>query len=275
VTFVVSPNYRVLPQAWELSTPFRINGSTGGQLQGPSSTPGLNWSELPGDWDPTYAYDVNQAVYYNNISWVSVQPSTNVAPGTPLLDDNGNPVLDTNGNPIMAWSQLPAPPVWNPYVGYQRNDGVQYQNSAWYAVTNNGNVVPGTDPTTWQVLPRVVLGTGNVSYDTDPVVWAQTHILALCLTSPGERVMRPTYGIGLYRYVFEMNDPFIEAQMVSAIQQGISIWEPSITINTCQLVQTPDFSGEMMIEIQFSIGNSPTTYAVNFSLGGIGVEVMS
>jgi phage baseplate assembly protein W len=63
--------------------------------------------------------------------------------------------------------------------------------------------------------------------------------------------------------------------MVTAIQQGISLWEPSITINNCQLVQTPQFTGQLMIEIEFSIGNSPATYSVNFTLGGTGVEVMS
>ena len=30
-----------------------------------------------------------------------------------------------------------------------------------------------------------------------------------------------------------------------------------------------------MIEIEFSIGNAPVRYTVDFSLGGIGVEVMS
>lgn len=87
--------------------------------------------------------------------------------------------------------------------------------------------------------------------------------------------MRPAYGVGLYRYVFEMNDPFVESQMVAAIQQGISLWEPSITINTCKLVQTPDYSGQMMIEIEFSIGSAPNRYTVDFSLGGTGVEVMT
>jgi phage baseplate assembly protein W len=275
MSFVVQPNFRSLPQSWEMSTPFQINGSSGGQMQGPASTPGLNWSELPPAWDATVDYDVNQAVTYNNQCWVSIQPNTNTAPGTPLLDANGDPILDTNGNPIMPWSLLPAPPRWNPYVEYQFNDGVQYQSSAWYAVTTNINVVPGTDPTTWQLLPTVMIGTGAVAYDTDPVAWARTHILALCLTSPGERVMRPTYGVGLYRYVFEMDDPFVESQMVTAIQQGMSLWEPSITINACKLVPTPDFSGQMMIEIQFSVGNAPSRYTVNFSLGGAGVEVMS
>ena len=84
MTFFVPPNYRQVPQAWELSMPFRVDGSSSGHIQGPVSTPGLNWIELPPDWDPTVSYDLDQAVFYNHQSWVSIEPNVSTTPGEPI-----------------------------------------------------------------------------------------------------------------------------------------------------------------------------------------------
>jgi phage baseplate assembly protein W len=129
-------------------------------------------------------------------------------------------------------------------------------------------------PQTWEMAqPFRIDATGAVGFDFDPVRWAQGHILALCLTKSGERVMRPTYGVGLYNYVFEYNDPLVEAQMVQAIQNGVAMWEPTITINSCSLVPQAPFSGIFEVSIAFSVGSLPTQYTVSFTLGGQGIEV--
>jgi hypothetical protein len=114
---------------------------------------------------------------------------------------------------------------------------------------------------------------GEVGYDTDPVAWARNHIVAVLLTNPGERVMRPTYGAGILNFVWENSDPLTEQQIINDVKQSVALWEPNITLNKVQFIPQPDFSGVVMLEIAFSVGVAPTTHSVTITLGGTGVEV--
>lgn len=129
-------------------------------------------------------------------------------------------------------------------------------------------------PPVWELAqPFKVDASNSIAFDQDPVMWARNHILALLLTNPGERVMRPTYGIGIYNLVFENDNPVIEAQIVAAINASLSAYEPNITVNQCQFVPEPDYSGVMEIQIAFSVGSAPTIHSVAFTVGGTAVEV--
>jgi phage baseplate assembly protein W len=179
------------------------------------------------------------------------------------------------GTSIQGPASLPGLNWTGPWSGanqYNPWDAVIYSNSAWYALQGNSDVVPGSDGTIWSLIPPLI-GGGAVAFDTDPVTWAKNHILALCLTNPGERVMMPTYGIGLLNYVFSPNDPFTEQTLITLIQQSVSMWEGNITINSCSLVPQPQLSSIMEISIEFTVGGNPTNYTVNVSLGGTGIEV--
>ena len=70
-----------------------------------------------------------------------------------------------------------------------------------------------------------------------------------CLgTSPGERVMRPTFGAGVQNYVFEPNSPALRAQLASTVSNALSTWEPRISI----------------VNINVSVGDEPNL--VNISI---------
>jgi len=129
-------------------------------------------------------------------------------------------------------------------------------------------------PPVWEIKQPFQVGAdGAIAFNRDPVAWAQDHILALLLTSPGERVMRPTYGAGMYRRVFETDNPVIEQQIISIVQAGVATWEPNVTLNEIQFVPQLDYSGIMELQIAFSIGGAPQLHTVTISLGGTGIEV--
>jgi len=129
-------------------------------------------------------------------------------------------------------------------------------------------------PPVWEMAqPFNIDATGSVAYDIDPVTWARNHILAVLLTNPGERVMRPSYGVGIYSFVWENQDPLVEQQMITTIKQAVSVWEPNVTLHDLEFVPQPDFSGIVYLEIAFSVGAAPTIHTVTFSLGGTGVEI--
>ncbi len=55
-------------------------------------------------------------------------------------------------------------------------------------------------------------------------------ILLLLSTSPGERVMRPTYGCSLRHLVFSPNDDTTAGLAIHYVRQALDRWEPRIEI---------------------------------------------
>jgi uncharacterized protein len=131
-------------------------------------------------------------------------------------------------------------------------------------------------PPVWEMSqPFQVDATGEIAFDTDPYMWARNHILALLLTNPGERVMRPSYGIGILNFVFENDNPIIETQLTTAINQSLAVWEPNITIQQCQFLPEPDYSGVVNLSLAFSVGSSPSIFSMAFTISGTTVAVSS
>lgn len=42
----------------------------------------------------------------------------------------------------------------------------------------------------------------------------------ILLTAPGERVNRPTFGVGIYAYVFEADSPFLASRLLTALEDN-------------------------------------------------------
>lgn len=81
-------------------------------------------------------------------------------------------------------------------------------------------------------------------------------IQQLLLTTPGERVFRPTFGCGLNSMVWEnFND--VVAKGPNAIKQAIQLFEPRITLTNVS-VQSNENTGLIIFGIQFFIKNTDT-----------------
>lgn len=65
------------------------------------------------------------------------------------------------------------------------------------------------------------LGSGNhlavVAVEDD----VRCMIEQILLTAPGERVNRPTFGVGIYAYVFEPSSPLLAAQLRTALEENV------------------------------------------------------
>lgn len=133
-------------------------------------------------------------------------------------------------------------------------------------------------PPVWEVAqPFRIDATGTVGFDADPERWAINHILALLLTNPGERVMRPTYGVGIYRFVWENDDPVEEQNFITAINMGLATYEPNINVTDVEFVSQTQFTGVgngiVVLMISFTVGNSPTTHTFSVDITGNQVEI--
>lgn len=49
-------------------------------------------------------------------------------------------------------------------------------------------------------------------------------------TEPGERIMRPTFGCGLRRYLMKPNTTAIRTSIKSDVAQALATWEPRIVV---------------------------------------------
>ena len=66
----------------------------------------------------------------------------------------------------------------------------------------------------------------------------------LLLTSPGERIMDPTFGVGLRNLLFELNDTFTADEIRSRIVEQVAIYLPFITVLEINIVNA-DNAGSM------------------------------
>jgi phage baseplate assembly protein W len=94
------------------------------------------------------------------------------------------------------------------------------------------------------------LGAGKTLAVTDLEDDVRAMIEQILLTSPGERVNRPTFGVGIYAYVFEANSPFLASRLRVALEDNVyeflgkqvRITGLDVTANDAQLVVTIQFT---------------------------------
>jgi len=72
----------------------------------------------------------------------------------------------------------------------------------------------------------------------------------ILLTNPGERIMLPDFGVGLRRYLFEMNDEQLATVIREKIVQQVAKYEPLANIIDIQFKQQDN---EMRIRITYRL----------------------
>jgi phage baseplate assembly protein W len=81
------------------------------------------------------------------------------------------------------------------------------------------------------------------------------YLKNLMLTSPGENLSDPNYGVGLRRFMFEQNLPAVRSSIASRISSQISIYLPYLRVSDIQVGATAEEIDEnsMKIKIVYSI----------------------
>ena len=68
----------------------------------------------------------------------------------------------------------------------------------------------------------------------------KNSIANIFLTSPGQKILNPTFGIDLRRYVFEPITTFTSYQIKSDILNNLPDMEPRITLDLVTVIPIPD-----------------------------------
>ena len=72
---------------------------------------------------------------------------------------------------------------------------------------------------------------GAYNLNTNFFELAKQNLKMLILTVPGEKIMDPLFGVGLKRYLFEMNDQGTYDRITERIMQQTKIYLPYISDN--------------------------------------------
>jgi phage baseplate assembly protein W len=79
-------------------------------------------------------------------------------------------------------------------------------------------------------------------------------------TAQGERVMRPDFGAGLQRLVFEPLSTTTMALVRHRVEEALLTWEPRIDVERVDVRAGNASLGELLIEIDYRVRSTNTFY---------------
>ena len=94
-------------------------------------------------------------------------------------------------------------------------------------------------------------------------------ILIILLTNNGERLMRPTFGAGLNRFLFEPVNPTTMAALQTRVHDSLIDWEPRIDVIEVLVSPSPKSLSTVLIDITYRVRatNSVGNLVYPFYLG--------
>lgn len=91
-------------------------------------------------------------------------------------------------------------------------------------------------------------------------------ILLLLSTSPGERVMRPTYGCDLGRLVFAPNDETSAGLAIHYVRRALEAWEPRVEILGLDARRSEASPSRLDLELTYRVRATLARDQLQFSL---------
>ena len=92
------------------------------------------------------------------------------------------------------------------------------------------------------------------------------HLRVLMLTRPGEQLMRPTFGIGLQRFVGQPDTVTTRAELRDAIADGIARWETRILVESIEVTPEPERPGSVRVDLRYRIRRTAVPRSLGLTL---------
>jgi uncharacterized protein len=88
----------------------------------------------------------------------------------------------------------------------------------------------------------------------------------LLLTHPGERVMEPSFGVGVQKYLFENLSQKTFSDIEAKIIEQVEIYMPVITIREVSFAEDSSSINKLHINIQYSIPTLNVQDLIEFTI---------
>jgi phage baseplate assembly protein W len=72
-------------------------------------------------------------------------------------------------------------------------------------------------------------------------------------TAPGERVMMPEYGCGIYDLVFETNTASLRGSVRANVRKALARWEPRIDVLDVRVETGSEAGNQLLIRIDYRV----------------------
>lgn len=103
----------------------------------------------------------------------------------------------------------------------------------------------------WSFPPRVD-PQGGIGLTNSRTELGQA-ILIILSTSPGQRVMRPTFGCRLQDLVFAPNNSHTAAQARRLVEEALGMWEPRINVTRVDVKPDLHETNCLLIDIAYEV----------------------
>jgi len=87
-------------------------------------------------------------------------------------------------------------------------------------------------------------------------------LLILLGTTPGERVMQPTFGCGLKSQVYENINESTITILKDLIKRAILFFEPRVILHSIEIDQSSSYEGYLRIHLHYSIISTNTRHNI-------------
>lgn len=101
---------------------------------------------------------------------------------------------------------------------------------------------------------------GHVKLAADGEEGIRQSIWTILGTSPGERVMRPDFGCGIYDLVFGVNNAATASAVAGAVRDALTTWEPRIDVLDVYAAADPSRPGLLVIEINYQVRSTNSRF---------------
>lgn len=104
------------------------------------------------------------------------------------------------------------------------------------------------------------------------MVWSDGELNvreSICIilrTRPGERLMRPDFGCGLDRYLFEPNNISTLRLIQEEVKRSLNRWEPRITLNDVRVAVNQSDPRAVDITIYYTLVSTQRREQLNLTL---------
>jgi len=95
---------------------------------------------------------------------------------------------------------------------------------------------------------------------------ATQNLKHLILTNPGERMMDPEFGVGIKKFLFEMNEEDVDYQINAKIKEQVSKYLSYIYIQRIQFQRSPDNENLIYMRITYKIPTTTKVINADFSV---------
>lgn len=114
---------------------------------------------------------------------------------------------------------------------------------------------------------------GRLAYAADAQCLREA-LWNVLMTAPGERMMRPSFGAGLSRWVGRPNTESTRQLIASSITAAVAKWEQRVALAGVSVVADPTDPTSVIVTVSYTArgqaGAAPQQLSLTLTLGGAG-----